>query len=111
MGNLKVKFKKLNENEINFLQERIAVNVCEICNKKANLEISENGVEVNNICCNKFAKLIGDSLTIRNINNTAIEFRGKFLNDFCILENFIDAIIEIHLFIFKLTPSSYFKKE
>lgn len=111
MGTFTVTFGKLNDEKIDFIRERISVNKCEICNKKASLKITEENVHIINICCVEFAEIIGASLTMRSINNFAIEFRGKFLNDFCVLENFIDAIIELHGFLYNLTPQEFFKKE
>jgi hypothetical protein len=111
MGTFTVTFGKLNDEKLDFIRERISVNNCEVCNEKASLKITEENVHVINICCGRFAEIIGASLTLRTINNYAIEFRGKFLNDFCVLENFIDAIIELHGFIYNLTPQEFFKKE
>lgn len=100
--NIQLNFGKLENEKLEFIKTGVNRNSCRICNKKADLKIIDGNVLVNNICCESYAKIIGDSLTTRNINNYAIEFRGKFLNTFCFLESFIDDIIDIHCLHFQI---------
>lgn len=93
---ISVDFGKLNTETLNFIVARVSENKCPDCAKKAEIRNIDGDVSVVNICCEKFAKTIGNSPSIENINNYAIEFRGKILNTFCLLENYIDAIIELN---------------
>ncbi|MFV7234728.1 hypothetical protein [Flavobacterium sp. ZB4R12] len=100
--NIQLNFGKLENEKLEFIKTRVNRNSCKICNKKADLKIIDGNVIVDNICCESYAKIIGGALTTRNINNYAIEFRGKFLNTFCLLESYIDDIIDIHCLHFKI---------
>jgi Zn ribbon nucleic-acid-binding protein len=88
-------FGTLKETDLDFLSKRIISKKCPDCQRKASIKITEEGIShIENICCEKYAKIIGNSISIRNINEYAISFRGVILNDFCLLEKFIDQIIE-----------------
>lgn len=93
---IQLNFGKLEHEKLEFLKAGVNRNSCKACNKKADFKIIDRIVIVENVCCESYAKIIGGALTTRNINNYAIEFRGKFLNTFCLLESFIDDIIDIH---------------
>jgi hypothetical protein len=93
---IQLNFGKLDPEKAEFIKAGVNRNSCEACNKKAGFKIIDGIVIVENVCCDSYAKIIGGALTTRNINNYAIEFRGKFLNTFCLLESFIDDIIDIH---------------
>lgn len=99
---IQLNFGKLENEKLEFIKAGVNRNSCKICNKKADLKIIDENVIVDNICCESYAKIIGGALTTKNINNYAIEFRGKFLNTFCLLESFIDDIIDIHCLHFKI---------
>jgi hypothetical protein len=109
--NIQLNFGKLENEKLEFIKAGVNRNSCEICNKKAGLKIIDKNVIVDNICCESYAKIIGGALTTRNINNYAIEFRGKFLNTFCLLESFIDDIIDIHYLHFKIDIKEKVGKE
>lgn len=99
---IQVNFGKLETDKLEFIKVGVNRNSCRICDKKADLKILDGNVIVENVCCESYAKIIGGALTTRNINNYAIEFRGKFLNTFCLLESFIDDIIYIHCLHFNI---------
>lgn len=91
---ISVHFGKLNAENLKFVEARVAEKSCPVCVKKGEFRNNEGDISVVNICCERFAEIIGNSPSVKNINNYAIEFRGKIINTFCFLENFIDAIIE-----------------
>lgn len=94
--NIQLNFGKLENEKLEFIKAGVSRNSCEICDKKAHLKILDGNILVDNVCCESYAKIIRGALTTRNINNYAIEFRGKFLNTFCLMESFIDDIIDIY---------------
>ncbi|MFV8332935.1 hypothetical protein [Flavobacterium sp. GSP14] len=93
---IQLNFGKLDPEKVEFLKAGVKRNSCKTCNKKADFKIIDGIVTVENVCCGSYAKIIGGALTTININKYAIEFRGKFLNTFCLLESFIDDIIDIY---------------
>lgn len=90
-----VNFGILSIENIEYIKARVAVKKCNLCGKLARINLIDNKLSVDEICCEKFAKQIGDSLSIKNINDYAIKFRGKILNTFSTLEIYLDAIIEL----------------
>jgi hypothetical protein len=91
----RLQFGQLNQEDIDFLKARVNVKLCPDCKLKAEFKIINGTVTIDNICCRKFAVTIGDSLSIKNINNYAVTFRGKILNTFCLLETCVDTIITL----------------
>ena len=92
---LRIEFGQLSAEDAEFLKARVDVKLCPDCNLKAEYLLVDGNVMIDNVCCENFAITIGDSITIKNINAYAIEFRGKILNTFCILERYIDQIISM----------------
>ena len=90
-----VKFGQLSPEDIEFLKARMVVKLCPKCNQKADFTIVDENVVIDNVCCEKFARIIGDSLSVKNINKYAINFRGEIINTFCLLEVYVDTIITL----------------
>ena len=80
MPKQRLQYGQLSQEDIDFLKARVDVKLCPDCNLKGEFKIIDGIVTVDNICCRKFAVTIGDSLSIKNINNYAVTFRGKILN-------------------------------
>lgn len=110
-NSIQIIFENLTEDKILFLKQGIKKNTCLICNKRPSFENINEKVFIRNICCEKYAKLINDSVDIRNINNYASEFRGKFLNEFCFLEAFVDYIIDSHCVLLNLKSNEILGKD
>lgn len=93
----RIDFVDLSKDDYDFLKTRVQVKKCPNSShqSQAHIKKTDGKVIIENICCEKFAILIGNSLSIRNINEFAIQTRGEFLNTFSTLEVYVDATIEL----------------
>lgn len=97
LGTKRIDFENLSQENYDFLEARVLRKKCPDTehNLQALIKRVDNKVIIENVCCERFAIIIGNSLSVRNINDFAVHFRGKILNTFSILELCVDGIIEL----------------
>lgn len=90
-----VTFPTLSPELIDFLKRRVKKKECPFHSKKATIKVKGDNTIVSDICCERFAKIIGQAPQIHLIKETASKIRGLILNDFATTETFLDVIIEL----------------
>lgn len=94
--NYEVKFKlsDLGQERYDRLKGIIPELACPVCQSKTNFVQKENQLVITPICHEKFARHIGNLPSIWNITSLSIKIRGEVIDVFCVLEQYIDAIIK-----------------